>query len=224
MKIFNIFNKNKQEKVKPDVFRVEIGKKQMEHLLSNNGTTVKKTKANVDMEHLTDEGELPWGWLYQNKDFVDRINNEYSYFLDTWLESRSKSPYEHRNALKSFVIYLDDVENLCRSKGECFEFWFRHILTSERQMEIIKADLAELCDGIEKKQEMYNERQYLLPKLDTMVAEKLIENEGILQSEFVKLFNPVIENEVRERLYVLEKEGIIERVKAGRSYALLIKK
>ena len=115
MKIFNIFNKNKQEKVKPDVFRVEHG----------NNQAMESTKPNVDMDHLTEEGELPFGWVYRNRDFVDRINAEYTYFLNTWLESRSKSPYEQRNALKSFVIYLDDVENLCRSKGECFEFWFQ---------------------------------------------------------------------------------------------------
>lgn len=95
-------------------------------------------------DRLTPDGELPFGWVTRNKDFCDKINGEYSYFLNTWLASRKMSPMEQYQALKSFILYLEDVERLCRSKGECFEFWFREILTSEDYIDMRKKDLEKL--------------------------------------------------------------------------------
>lgn len=106
-------------------------------------------KAPVEvLEHLDENGELPFGWVYRNKDFVDKINNEFSCFLNMWLDSRSKSPKEQYAALKSFVLYLEDVEKLCKSKGECFEFWFNEILTSKNYIEQRKTDLEKLFKKI----------------------------------------------------------------------------
>ena len=48
----------------------------------------------ADLEHLTKKGELPWGWYTHNKNFINQIQGEYSYFLDMWLEARKKSPRE----------------------------------------------------------------------------------------------------------------------------------
>lgn len=99
-------------------------------------------KAPVEvLEHLDENGELPFGWVYRNKDFVNKINAEYSRFLNVWLESRSKSPKEQYAALKSFVIYLEDVEKLCKSKGECFEFWFYEILITPDYIQKRKEEL-----------------------------------------------------------------------------------
>lgn len=97
-----------------------------------------------DLLHLTPEGELPWGWHSRNKEFTERTNKEYSHFLNTWLDSRTKSPKEQYEALKSFVLYLEDLEKLCISKGECFEFWFYEVLTSKGYIEARKAELSEL--------------------------------------------------------------------------------
>ena len=36
--------------------------------------------AQVDFDHLTSEGDLPFGWIYRNKEFTDQINNEFSCF------------------------------------------------------------------------------------------------------------------------------------------------
>ena len=95
-------------------------------------------------DRLTPDGKLPFGWVTKNKDFCDRINGEYSYFLNTWVDARKKSTKEEYWALKSFILYLEDVEKLCRSKGECFEFWFREILTSENYIDMRKKELDEL--------------------------------------------------------------------------------
>ena len=95
-------------------------------------------------DRLTPDGELPWGWATRNKEFCDRINKEFSYFMNAWLEARDKTPIEYYSALKSFVVYLEDIEKLCKSKGECFEFWFHEILTTTGYTEKRKKELEEL--------------------------------------------------------------------------------
>ena len=97
-------------------------------------------------ETLTQEGELPWGWISRNKDFVDKIQNEYSYFMQNWIDSMGKEPLRQYEALKSFVLYLEEAEKLCKSKGECFEFWFYEILASPDYIEKRKAELKELTE------------------------------------------------------------------------------
>ena len=95
-------------------------------------------------DRLTENGELPFGWVYRNKEFIGRIQGEYSYFLNLWLDSRTQPPKEQYSALKSFVLYLEDAEKLCKSKGECFEFWFYEILASKDYVEKRKKELENL--------------------------------------------------------------------------------
>lgn len=99
-------------------------------------------------DRLTPDGELPWGWVTRNKEFCDRINGEYTHFLNAWLQARSKSPNEQFSALKSFVVYLEDAEKLCKAKGECFDFWFHEILTGKGYVEQRKKELEELTAKI----------------------------------------------------------------------------
>lgn len=101
----------------------------------------KSAKPKTDLEHLTKEGGLPLGWHTYTKEFTDKIKNEYSYFLNRWVDSRSRSSQEQYSALKSFVIYLEDVEKLCKSKGECYEFWFYEILISKDYLKKRKKEL-----------------------------------------------------------------------------------
>lgn len=178
----------------------------------------------VEKERLTPEGELPWGWVTRNKEFCDRITGEFLYFSKALTESQHKAPREHHSALKSFVLYLEDVEKLCKSKGECFEYWFREILTCKGYMERIKKELKDLTANLDELQANYNKRNNELSDLDNRIINMLICNPGILQSEFVKRFDPLIQNDVREKLYSLEKAGKLEKTKSGRSYTLHYKK
>lgn len=120
--------------------------------------TKNKTNSFGDcFDRLTEDGELPFGWVHHNKNFVDKINCEYSVLLKIWLDSRKKSPMEQYSALKSFVLYLEDVEKLCISKGECFEFWFYEILASRDYIQKRKNELHELVvnmDALQKKYEL----------------------------------------------------------------------
>ena len=172
------------------------------------------------LDRLTKDGELPWGWVTKNKEFCDRINGEYSYFLHTWLEAEKKTPKENYSALKSFVVYLEDVEKLCKSKGECFEFWYREILTSKDYLEDRKEELEALTANVDELQANYEKRIVLLSDLDTRIINTLLDNPSILQSDFIKMFDPVVHKDVREKLYLLEKAGKLEKTKSGRSYLL----
>lgn len=48
-------------------------------------------------------------------------------------------------------------------------------------------------------------------------------NNGIIQSEFIKMFDTCIQQDVRDRLHTLETNGVITRVKSGRSYSINLK-
>lgn len=177
-------------------------------------------KSDDDLYHLTKDGDLPWGWHTYAKEFTDKINSEYSHFLNTWLESKSKSPKEQYSTLKSFVLYLEDAAKLCRAKGECFEFWFYNDLTSPGYIQKRKSELEYLTANFNKLQADFEKRNKGLFGLDERIIKTLIDNPGILQSDFVKLFDSLVQNDVKEKLYFMEKSGKLERTKSGRSYIL----
>lgn len=183
-------------------------------------TKVETNSSGERLDRLTPDGELPWGWVARNAEFCNKINGEFSYFLNTWVQSRDKAPAEHYAALKSFVVYLEDIEKLCKSKGECFDFWFREILTSKGYTEKRNKELEELTANLDKLQADYIKRNNLLCDLDNKIIKMLIDNPSVLQSELVKMFDPLVQNDVREKLYFMEKAGKLERTKSGRSYIL----
>lgn len=104
---------------------------------------VEVMKPEPEQEHL-EKGELPWGWVIRNKDFIEKIQNEYTYFLNKWIDSRKGNSLKQYESLKSFVLYMEDGEKLCKSKGECFEFWFNEILTGKGYLEKRKSELRKL--------------------------------------------------------------------------------
>ena len=179
-------------------------------------------KPDAVQEHLTKEGTLPWGWYKENKEFTSKIDSEYSHFLNEWVASRSLSPVKQYGALKSFVLYMIDAQKLCYSKGECFAYWFDGVASPE-YIEERTAELKELEANFEQLQDLYERRQKELKGLERRVAEILKQNDGILQADFVKLFDASVKNEVAELLYQWSKKGKIERTKSGRSYILHMK-
>lgn len=189
------------------------------------------TKSNADTkqttiqhEHITEDGELPFGWIFRNKEFTDKISGEYSHFLNLWLESRSKSPKEQYSALKSFVLYLEDAEKLCKSKGECFELWFCEYLTTKDYISKRKSELEDLTANFDALQKDYENKLLKEEKVKTMKSDVIVllkENDGILQSDFWKLFDDEIcRAAATDIVYALWREGKIERTKSGRSFIL----
>ena len=225
MGLFDFLKKNKKVNAKQDDFDILSGNGMVEYIRSNlkNPTdeNVLKVLENIakpddDLEHLTTDGELPWGWHTHNMEFTEKIGCEYTHFLNSWLEATKKSPKELYPALKSFVVYLEDLEKLCKSKGECFEYWYYRCLTSPDYLEKRKNELNELIENLDKLQQIYEKKQTLFPA----VVELLKANDGIKQSEFKHLFDEPLQNEVSNILYHLHKEGKLERIKEGRTYIL----
>jgi hypothetical protein len=109
-----------------------------------NQKTVRKNRQPEPKQERLEDGELPWGWISRNKAFTGKIEREYTYFMNKWIDSRKKTQKEEYAALKSFVLYLEKVEKLCKIKGECFEFWFNEILTGKGYLEKRKKELETL--------------------------------------------------------------------------------
>lgn len=198
-----------------------------------NGVDKKNVSINLigeRMDRLTNEGKLPYGWHYANRDFTEKIQSEYSYFFNNWIDSRMKSPKEQYAALKSFVIYMNDAKRLCQSKGECFSEWFKvcaddnYIRSMENELNELETNFDTIQKEYERKQIENKQKEKLLKTLETDIIEKLKQNKGITQSEFVKMFDNVIQNEVRTSLYYMDKNKTIHREKSGRSYILTISK
>lgn len=233
MGLFDLFKKKETKKDSISNFDPLNGNSIVDYIRSNleNPTdeNVLKaldriTKPDEDLEHLTPDGELPWMWHSVNKDILEKLQTEYTYFLNMWLDSRDKSPKELYSALKSFVMYLDDLKKLCKQKGECFEFWFNEIIATPDYIEKRKEELKELTDNFEELQQNYYKKTTLLSVLDKEIIKKLQENDGILQSDFIKMFDECVKNEVSSKLYYMAKSGEVERIKSGRSYILHYKK
>ena len=182
-------------------------------------------------DELTKDGDLPTGWLYRNKSFVDQAEADYSHFLNWWLDSRNKSPREQYPTLKSFVLFLEGMERECKRKGVCFEFWFHELIASTDYIEKRKSELHDLTVNLESLQKEYEtkamedelRKKRVIEMRDDVIA-LLKENAGILQSDFWKLFDDKIEREAATEIYYsLLNDGKIERVKSGRSYKISYK-
>lgn len=189
--------------------------------------SVKLSQTNVSsfnepLDKLID-GDLPWGWIAHNRNFINKIEKEYSYFLHTWIEARSKSPRELYSALRSFVLYMEDVKKLCESKGECFEFWFNEILTGKEYLQKRRKELDDLSSKLFKSQEEYEQRQGLLSNIDTILWDFLISNAGILQKDLYKYFDASVKSDIQSLLYAWDKSGKIEREKVGNTYKIFIR-
>lgn len=191
---------------------------------NSSDTPYKVVQITPTQEKLTDDGDLPFGWTYRNREFVERISGEYKYFLNMWLDSLNKSPYERYEALKSFVLYLEDAARICKAEGECHDLWYREFLTSPGYLEKRKNELQELESNLHEMQKDWEYRSKCIDGLEDAIIQMILGNPDILQSEFVKMFEPVLQNDVREKLYYMEKSEKIERIKSGRSYILRCKK
>lgn len=177
------------------------------------------------------DGELPWGWVTHYKDFIDKYTEEYNYFLYAWFDARKGSPKEERPALKSLLLYMDDVQKLCDQKGECFGFWCSDYLiggqkkTCEDRLADLESNMEARLQEYEEKQKMQERRAeleaYEATLTDEMMLDAIRQHEGMLQKDLCKLFP--YPQAISSKLYYMAKEGKIERIKSGNSYILKIK-
>ena len=174
-----------------------------------------------NLDKLTEDGEIPIGWYYANREFTRDVRDQYDYFLNEYINSKKedKGIRAVRSALKSFIVYMEDMQRICASKGECFVAWSKLSICNEASMESYRNDLKKIEDNLEELIEKENLLKWLKPKLLNIV----IENPGVLQSDIYKMFDAELKSEVSNQLYLLYANGLITREKSGRSYKLYIK-
>ena len=88
-----------------------------------NGVDKKNVSINLigeRMDRLTNEGKLPYGWHYANRDFTEKIQSEYSYFFNNWIDSRMKSPKEQLSNKKSCIVSLSFFSFGNSKLSKCF--------------------------------------------------------------------------------------------------------
>lgn len=175
---------------------------------------------------LTTEGELPWGWPYANKDFMERIETEYKFFLNSWIESRKQPPRLEYAALKSFVQYMNDTKRLCKSKGECYEFWLTSCFDDD-YLNVRTAELKKMGQNLSALETAYQKKQSfeknVLPTLESELLKIIREQPGVMQKDVYKMFPAEAKSYVQEKLYFADKNGIITREKCGNTYRLFAK-
>ena len=179
-----------------------------------------------DQEHLTEDGDLPWGWHTTFEKDIKRIENKYKKFWSAWFDSRLKSPNDQLSALEAFVDCMVKTKKLCEKKSECFVYWREELFTDDylqkmsSELNDLKANVEELQAAFEAKQ---NFELYELPKLENNLLQIVSSSPGILQKDIYKLFIPEAKSYIQEKLYNLAKANKIIREKCGSSYKLFVK-
>ena len=181
-----------------------------------------------DLEHLDEDGGLPWGWHTATKDFTEKTKAEYSMLLKAWWDAKdSGNPIAEHEALQPLIAYMDSIQDLCESKDECFAYWCNNILIGEGVAERRKEELKNLELNMNAKIQEYEARQkaeaFKKTLTDEMIISVLKQNPDIVQKDFYKLYDPDFKSAISEKLYFMAKEGKIERVKSGSTYILKIK-
>ena len=167
-----------------------------------------------DIRHLSYDDNLPWGWEYYYKDFVEKQQKK--------IDAKWNAVYACRlttDKLEAYKKYFDTISGigtLCQKTGECHYKWFCEAILGS----VWYNDHLEKYERLKIEAPDLIKHEKLLETLETDVMSKLAECEGVLQSDFIKMFDPVIKADVSSFLYQAEKSSKIKRTKSGRSYIL----
>ncbi len=84
----------------------------------------KKKSANkkVDFNRLTPEGELPFGWVHHNNEF---IKEQESIVYNQWdAVSKAKRTANYLSEYKNYFDVVNSIGEFCKAKSECHYKWF----------------------------------------------------------------------------------------------------
>lgn len=171
------------------------------------------------MDRLTRKGELPYGWAYENREFTEKIEKEYSHFRETYYKEEKNGVLKEYAALKSLILYMEDTKKLCKQKGECFAHWASYMIADPEDLSKLK----ERREYIENNIDDLLQQEKMLAKLRADLLKIISAEPGVIQATLYKRFNPDMKPQISNELFLMEAQGIIERKKNGRSYALYIK-
>ena len=176
------------------------------------------SRSTQPMDRLTKDGKLPFGWIYQNKSFTDPLKESQSILIqqisDTWYDS----PRRHLSALETYIMFMQNTEDDCRNKGECFLYWYNEYFAVGGYQEYIDR-CKEYQENIVQLDSDYMRKKTIQKEIIQIIKA----NPHILQTEVYKKFAPEEKGIVSNELYQFAASGKIVREKSGRTYSLTIK-
>lgn len=126
--------------------------------------------------------------------------------------------------IDEMINAYDELMKAAKQDQERYDF-YDHIWNHENSDGIgliqmyrnLREELVSKKDEIESAEK---ERDESLIGLKNRLLTTINDNEGIVQSEMIKMFPECIKNDIRDYIYHMEKEGLVTREKSGRSYIL----
>ena len=91
---------------------------------------------------LDKDGNLPFGWVVYNKNYVDMIENDMQPFRKAIRDAKTDN--EKYGALKSFLLYLQDGKVHYKEYGECVGKYFEEYICKSAEAEQTKKKYKEL--------------------------------------------------------------------------------
>lgn len=218
-----IFGKKKKEKQNDfDLLSgqgmIDFIKTNLDNPTDENVLKALKKMGDRDLEHLTPEGELPFGWVTANKDFIEPMDKKLSSLIQNVDCSSIDSEIE---GLSKVLGFCESYKHECESKGECFLYYYNwmHGENENSGIEYRQQRLNYLRDNYEHLKDIEQKKK----NLDHCLYNFLLSNNGILQKNIYKNFDKELKEEIQGKLYQWHNSGKIERIKTGNSYAIHVK-
>lgn len=78
-------------------------------------------KPDADQEHLTKDGELPWGWLNQNKPIIKPYEDK---MVQMAIDLKNYNGKDRIRPLEELIAFYADFKSFCYQKNECYKKYF----------------------------------------------------------------------------------------------------
>lgn len=99
--------------------------------------TIRTNTSGENLDHLTPEGELPWGWEAYNKDIVQQMESELKPLRDAIYNATT--PQSKCAALQNFIRHTEDGLQRYYSINECAgKFYEEYIWLSEERAKYMR--------------------------------------------------------------------------------------
>lgn len=186
----------------------------------------------ADQEHLTSDGELPWGWLSRN---TPTLKAKYEDKMVAIAVSLNRLTLDEKKAqLKKLIALYNEFKEFCYSKDECFakyfsDMWehchnsrckdFEYIASFEAELKNIEENYEELR---QKEQRTSYIEKNILPTLRHSLMETISAEPGIFQADLFNRFDADLKPFIHTELYLMEKDGLLLKEKEGRRNRLFL--
>lgn len=182
-----------------------------------------------------ENGELPFGWYSQNKEWTDAFDIKEKKLVDYALTSRTAKGQEKIDILREMIEYYYSLKKECYSKGECHKKYFQdgwehchnsrnedfeYIEPYENELKEIENNLDEYLKRCEREKQKELKCKELEPTVKKDLLEIIKNNQGILQKEIYKNFDSDVKELIQSSLYFMSKDNMITRIKHGNTYEL----